>query len=52
MIYVPENPPREPAGDPDHVCPVCGTALSQEKCKVVCRSDVCTYRVIFNCTEF
>ena len=37
---------------PDHVCPVCGAKLISEKCKVVCRSERCRYRIIFNCAEF
>jgi len=36
----------------DQHCPVCGSTLVQEKCKVVCRSPKCTYRIIFNCSEF
>jgi len=36
----------------DAHCPVCGSTLLQEKCKVVCRSPQCTYRIIFNCSEF
>jgi hypothetical protein len=50
---------REPAPketeateQPDNHCPVCGATLLQEKCKVVCRSPQCTYRIIFNCSEF
>lgn len=39
-------------GDADSVCPVCGGPLTQEKCKVVCRSAVCGYRIVFNCSEF
>ena len=35
----------------DH-CPVCGAVLSHEKCKVVCRSSKCVYRIVFNCSEF
>ena len=38
--------------NPDSVCPVCGGPLSSEKCKVVCRSAVCGYRIVFNCSEF
>lgn len=38
--------------NPDTVCPVCGAALVSEKCKVVCRSAVCGYRIVFNCSEF
>jgi len=41
-----------PDGDTDSVCPVCGGPLTQEKCKVVCRSTVCGYRIVFNCSEF
>ena len=40
------------AGNPDTVCPVCGAALVSEKCKVVCRSATCGYRIVFNCSEF
>lgn len=36
----------------DSVCPVCGGALISEKCKVVCRSERCRYRIVFNCAEF
>lgn len=34
------------------VCPVCGGSLIHEKCKVVCRSEICVYRIIYNCSEF
>ncbi|HMP74836.1 MAG TPA: hypothetical protein PKE12_00935 [Kiritimatiellia bacterium] len=34
------------------VCPVCGGPLEHQKCKVVCRSSVCVYRIVFNCAEF
>lgn len=33
-------------------CPVCGAATVQEKCKVICRSDICRGRVVLNCSEF
>jgi len=33
-------------------CPACGSPLVQEKCKMVCRSSECVYRIIFNCSEF
>jgi hypothetical protein len=33
-------------------CPVCGAVAVQEKCKMICRSDVCRGRVILNCSEF
>lgn len=39
-------------GNPDSVCPACGSALIQEKCKVICRSSICGYRIVFNCSEF
>jgi len=38
--------------DESFVCPVCGEKLVQEKCKVVCRSEKCIYRIIYNCSEF
>jgi len=45
--------PLSPDTDnPDTVCPVCGAALISEKCKVVCRSAKCGYRIVFNCSEF
>ncbi|MFM8230401.1 MAG: hypothetical protein ACKOAL_04180, partial [Chthoniobacterales bacterium] len=45
--------PSAPKTDnPDAVCPVCGAALISEKCKVVCRSSTCGYRIVFNCSEF
>lgn len=34
------------------VCPVCGGATVQEKCKVICKSDLCRGRVVYNCAEF
>lgn len=34
------------------VCPVCGSATVQEKCKVICKSDVCRGRIVYNCAEF
>jgi hypothetical protein len=36
----------------DITCPVCGAAVVQEKCKVICRSDTCRGRVVMNCSEF
>jgi hypothetical protein len=33
-------------------CPVCGSATVQEKCKVICKSDHCRGRVVYNCAEF
>jgi hypothetical protein len=40
---------------PDHgqiACPVCGAAVAQEKCKLICRSEICRGRVVYNCSEF
>jgi hypothetical protein len=34
------------------ICPVCGGPTVQEKCKVICKSDICRGRVIMNCAEF
>ena len=34
------------------VCPVCGATTVQEKCKIICKSEVCRGRVIMNCAEF
>lgn len=45
-------PGREAEKNPDYHCPVCGAELTSEKCKVVCRSPRCVYRIIFNCAEF
>jgi hypothetical protein len=36
----------------DAVCPVCGGPLIAEKCKVVCRSERCRYRIVMTCAEF
>ena len=46
------TPPGPKNDNPDTVCPVCGAALISEKCKVVCRSAKCGYRIVFNCSEF
>ena len=34
------------------ICPLCGSAVVQEKCKILCRSEICRGRVIMNCSEF
>src|SRR2546423_49717 len=34
------------------LCPVCGAAVVHEKCKLICRSEVCRGRVVMNCSEF
>jgi hypothetical protein len=49
---VPTEQDTEAEKSTDHHCPVCGATLTQEKCKVVCRSPQCTYRIVFNCSEF
>lgn len=53
-ILIPENPPKDSAvpGNEPIICPVCGAATVQEKCKIICRSDTCRGRVIMNCSEF
>jgi hypothetical protein len=33
------------------ICPVCGGPLISEKCRVVCRSERCRYRIVFNCAD-
>ena len=48
-----EKSPYGPEKQTDRLkCPVCGAELIQEKCKVVCRSRTCVYRIIYNCSEF
>lgn len=50
-----KSTPRQSASKPKQAksaCPVCGGPLQQEKCKVVCRSTTCVYRIIYNCSEF
>jgi hypothetical protein len=53
-VSTPEQSGEEPDREPvcDAVCPVCGAALVHERCKVVCRSEACVYRIVFNCSEF
>jgi hypothetical protein len=50
------NPPVEsPSLAPEDdkiICPVCGQEALHEKCKVICRSDKCRGRIIYNCSEF
>jgi hypothetical protein len=48
----PHSAAADEAAAPDSVCPVCGAKLVSEKCKVVCRSERCRYRIVFNCAEF
>ena len=41
------------AADPSVIaCPVCGGLTVQEKCKIICKSEICRGRVIMNCAEF
>ena len=48
-----ENADRPPETNTSNiVCPVCGAAVVQEKCKLICRSDICRGRVVMNCSEF
>lgn len=46
------NATRKEGKHRDSYCPVCGAVLHHEKCKVVCRSERCVYRIVFNCSEF
>ena len=46
-----ESPSLASEGD-RIICPVCGEEASHEKCKVICRSDKCRGRIIYNCSEF
>lgn len=46
------NLPNEGEKVDIRLCPVCGGELKEEKCKIICRSDICGYRIIFNCSEF
>lgn len=45
--YAGEARPEMPA-----LCPICGAPLISEKCKLICRSETCVYRIVFNCAEF
>ena len=38
--------------DDSIACPVCGAATVREKCKVICKSDLCRGRVVYSCAEF
>jgi hypothetical protein len=40
------------APDISMLCLVCGAKCENEKCKVICRSEICVYRVVMNCSEF
>jgi hypothetical protein len=48
----PEAEPEPGQKEEPITCPVCGAAVVQEKCKLICRSDVCRGRVVMNCSEF
>lgn len=54
MEHDPVEQSPAPTGDDsvNSCCPVCGGKLISEKCKVVCRSERCRYRIVFNCAEF
>jgi hypothetical protein len=49
-----ERSEESPAGESENniICPVCGAVAVQEKCKLICRSEVCRGRVVMNCSEF
>jgi len=48
------NPPteaREPgSGEPSRVCPNCGAALFEQKCKLLCPNRDCGYYL--SCSDF
>ena len=46
------NPEEAERETPREVCPVCGAELLHELCKVVCRSERCLDRIVYNCAEF
>lgn len=48
----PADPVKADAKDHSIRCPVCGATTVQEKCKVICKSDLCRGRVVYNCAEF
>jgi hypothetical protein len=48
----PESAPGVAEDSSGIICPVCGGATVQEKCKVICKSEICRGRVIMNCAEF
>ena len=53
MIENEKNPSKEnKESKSGMICPVCGESLIQEKCKIVCKSEICVYRIIYNCSEF
>lgn len=31
------------------ICSHCGTPTTQEKCRVICRSEICRYRIVETC---
>ena len=47
-----DTTPSNDEANVNSCCPVCGGKLISEKCKVVCRSERCRYRIVFNCAEF
>jgi hypothetical protein len=48
----PETTKVEGAAEDEIACPVCGATTVQERCKVICKSDLCRGRVVYNCAEF
>lgn len=47
-----EAPDPEKTSPVEEHCPFCGSTLVHERCKVVCKSPVCGYRIIYTCAEF
>ena len=34
------------------ICPACGSRLVRIRCKCVCQSEICGYRIVYTCCEF
>ena len=47
-----EEPTQTEKNEEAVICPVCGAVVVQEKCKLVCRSEICRGRIVMNCSEF
>ena len=52
MTEEPEKEPVSKQSDDNVICPLCGGGAIQEKCKVICRGEVCRGRIVMNCSEF
>lgn len=52
MLQEGDGTARDAADDAASTCPACGEPVRQEKCKIVCRSERCIFRIIYTCSEF